>query len=250
MKINKFITLIILTTALMLNAYTFGPSVVSLASSGNSSSYLYTITNQENRPIPIDISIFKFSKDIDGNVVQGEEVNDEFVIYPAQFILRKNEERSIQIRWVGDSNIKVEQSYSILCKEVALPKKKDEEISFSVSVDILMNYSGRLYVRPKIAASDIIIESIGAPLNDKGEQELEIVCINNGNLHGKLTKAAFYIRQGARKEDSGKLKPVILTMTEVSAMASSILANSKRRFSILWPKNIPLGQINVELIKE
>ena len=250
MKNIKLTIILIFMYSIILNAYTFGPSVVSLKSYGNSSSFLYTITNPENRPIPIDISILKFSKDIDGNAVQGEEVNDDFVIYPAQFILKKNEERSIQVRWVGDSEIKIERSYTILCKEVSLPKKKKEEVGFSASVNVLMNYAGRLYVRPKDAASNIVIESIGAPLNDKGEQELEIVCENKGNLHGKLTSASFYIRQGARKEDSGKLKPVILTMTEVPAMASSILANSKRRFSILWPKNIPLGQINVELINE
>jgi hypothetical protein len=87
-----------------------------------------------------------------------------------------------------------------------------------------MNYAGRIYVKPKKAEANIVIESIGAPLNDKGQQELEIVCINNGNLHGKLTNASFYIRQGARKEDSGNLKPLILTMNEVPAMASSILA--------------------------
>ncbi|NOR45874.1 MAG: hypothetical protein GQ534_09840, partial [Candidatus Delongbacteria bacterium] len=97
MKIIKFTILFILSIMVVLNAYTFGPSVVSLTTSGNSSSFLYTISNNENRPIPIDISILKFSKDINGNPIQGEEVLDEFVIYPAQFILRKNEERSIQV---------------------------------------------------------------------------------------------------------------------------------------------------------
>ncbi|MCK4978959.1 MAG: molecular chaperone [Candidatus Delongbacteria bacterium] len=232
------------------NAYTFGPSVVTITTTGNASSYLYTITNSENRVIPIDISIHKFSKDFDGNPIQGEEVHDEFVIYPAQFILKKGQERSIQVRWVGKQDIEVEQSYTILCKEIALPEKKKEETGFSASVNILMNYAGRLYVRPKEARSEIIIESIGAPLNDKGEQELEIVCVNNGNLHGKLVHGTFYIRQGAKKGDSGNLKPFILTMNELAGMSSSILAKSKRKFSILWPEGLPLGQINVELIKE
>jgi len=233
------------------NAYTFGPSVVTLTTTGNTSSYLYSIVNHEDRIIPIDISINKFSKDIDGNPIQGEEIHDEFVIYPAQFILKKGEERSIQVRWVGKPDLEIEQTYTILCKEIALPrKKKEESIGFSASVNVLMNYAGRLYVKPKEAKSDIIIESIGAPLNDKGEQELEIICINNGNLRGKLINAAFYIRQGARKEDSGNIKPIKLTMRELSGMASAILAKSKKRFSILWPESLPLGQINVELVKE
>ncbi|MBN2790666.1 MAG: molecular chaperone [Candidatus Delongbacteria bacterium] len=249
--INKKITILYITLlTLILNAYTFGPSVVTLTTNGNSSSYLYTISNQEDRPIPIDISILKLTKDIDGNPVQGEEVHDDFVIYPAQFILKKNEERSIQVRYVGKQDIENELSYTIFCKEIELPKKKNNDVSFSASINVLMNYAGRLYVKPINASPDIVIESIGAPLSDKGEQELEIVCINNGNLHGKLTSASFLIRQGARKEDSGNLKPLILTMNEVPAMASSILAKSKRRFRILWPEQIPLGQINVELIKE
>jgi fimbrial chaperone protein len=119
----KCTMLLLIAFSTILNAYTFGPSVVTLSSSGNSSSFLYTISNPENRPIPIDISILKLSKDIDGNPVQGEEVHDEFVIYPAQFILRKNEERSIQVRYVGKQDIEIEKTYMILCKEVELPKK-------------------------------------------------------------------------------------------------------------------------------
>jgi len=247
---RTYFGLIILFLTAITNAYTFGPSVVSLNSSGNSSSYLYSIINQDDRIIPIDISIYKFSKDINGNPIQGEEVHDEFVIYPAQFILKKGEERSIQVRWVGKQDIDIEQSYMILCKEIALPEKKNDEVGFSASVNVLMNYAGRIYVKPKVASSDIVIESIGAPLNDNSIQELEIICINNGNLHGKLTNASFLIRQGARKEDSGINKPIVLTTKELPSMSSSILAKSKKRFSIIWPDNLPLGQINVELIKE
>ena len=247
---KTFIISTILFFLTNLGAYTFGPSVVTLTTTGNASSYLYSIINQENRVIPIDISVHKFSKDIDGNPIQGEEVHDEFVIYPAQFILKKGQERSIQVRWVGNQSIEVEQSYTILCKEIALPEKKKEETGFSASLNVLMNYAGRLYVKPKEAKSDIVIESIGAPLNENGEQELEIVCVNNGNLHGKLVHATFFIRQGAKKKDSGNAKPLILTMNELTGMSSSILAKAKRRFSILWPEGLPLGQINVELIKE
>lgn len=251
MSLKKtFLIAIILFFITNANAYTFGPSVVTLRTTGNASSYLYTITNSENRVIPIDISIHKFSKDIEGNPIQGEEVHDEFVIYPAQFILKKGQERSIQVRWVGKQDIEVEQSYTILCKEIALPEKKKEETGFSASLNILMNYAGRLYVKPEESKSDIVIESIGAPLNENGEQELEIVCKNNGNLHGKLIHATFLIRQGAKKEDSGNVKPLILTMNELTGMSSSILAKTKRRFSLLWPEGLPLGQINVELIKE
>ncbi|MCK4978799.1 MAG: hypothetical protein KAS62_00315, partial [Candidatus Delongbacteria bacterium] len=91
---NKVIILFVIVIKIcLLNAYTFSPPIVSMSSSGINSSFIYTIKNEDDKVIPIDISINKFSKDIDGNHIQGEIVYDDFIIYPAQFILDVGEKR-------------------------------------------------------------------------------------------------------------------------------------------------------------
>ena len=243
---NKvMIILILIIKFYFLNAYTFFPPQVSMSPSGINSSFIYTIKNENDKIVPIDISINKFSKDIDGDHIQGETVYDDFIIYPAQFILDVGEKRSIQVRWMGESNIDIEQSYTILCKEVELPQKELKSTSFIAVVKVKKNYEGRLYIEPDVGRVDVIISSVSAPLNTKGEQELEIDVENIGNIHTNLVAYCFDIKE------AGNLKydTVTLTYKDISKMASSILAGNKRRYRIPWPEDLPLGQINVELRK-
>ena len=109
---NKImIILVIIIKFCFLNAYTFSPPIVSISPSGINSSFIYTIKNEDDKVVPIDISINKFSKDIDGNHIQGEIVYDDFIIYPAQFILDVGEKRSVQVRWTGKPSTDIEQNY-------------------------------------------------------------------------------------------------------------------------------------------
>ena len=119
-----------------MNAYTFSPPIVSLSSSGINSSFIYTFKNENDRIIPIDISINKFSKDIDGNHIQSDIVYDNFIGYPAQFILNVGEKRSVQVRWAGELSTDIEQNYTILCKEVELPQKKVKSSGFKAVVKV------------------------------------------------------------------------------------------------------------------
>ena len=248
---NKVIILFVIVIKIcLLNAYTFSPPIVSMSSSGINSSFIYTIKNEDDKVIPIDISINKFSKDIDGNHIQGEIVYDDFIIYPAQFILDVGEKRSVQVRWTGDPSADIEQNYTILCKEVELPQKQPKSSGFQAVVKVKKNYEGRLYIEPDEGSPDIIIHSIGAPVNEKGEHELEIVVENIGNMHGDLVAYCFEIHQLNDDETGKEFETLILTYKDISKMASSILAKSKRSYKLLWPEELPFGKINVELRKK
>ena len=234
----------------LLNAYTFSPSIVSLSPSGINTSFIYTVHNENDRIVPIDISINKFEKDIDGKHIQGEIVYDDFIIYPAQFILDTGEKRSIQVRWVGEPSVEIEKSYTILCKEVLLPQKKVKNSGFNADIKVKMNYEGRLYIEPERGNSKIILKTVNSPVNEQGEQELELIVENIGNIHGDLSGYCFEIHQAKEDDVDNNSKELILSSKDISKMLSSILAGSTRRYKIPWPDEIPFGEINVELRKK
>ena len=247
---NKVIIMILIIKLCFLYSYTFSPPIVSLSPSGINSSYIYTIKNDDDRVIPIDISINEVSKDIDGNHIQGDIVYDDFIIYPAQFILDVGEKRSIQVRWTGEPNVDIEQNYTILCKEVELPQKEIISTEFLAVVKVKMNYAGRLYIEPENGKSDIVLHTVNSPVDENGEQELELIVENMGNMHGNLSEYCFEINFINDESTDEISETLILCQDDLPKMASSIHAGSKRRYQIPWPEEIPFGNINVELRKK
>jgi P pilus assembly chaperone PapD len=248
--LRKIVFLMLVMHSVM-NAYSFSPPIATISPSGNNSSFIYTIKNPEERAIPIEITIYEFKKDINGVRFDGDEVKDKFLVYPAQFILKKNETRNIQIRWIGDPDIQIEEAFTVLCKELEIPmeKKNTNSEGISLSVNVLMNYAARLIVTPFEGNSEIVIDSIGNSLDENGKNQIVITCLNKGNIHGKLINYSFVIRPGSRKSQYSKFDPIILENADIPGMAEAILTNTSRRFVIPWPERLPLGQINIELVK-
>lgn len=249
---NKMIIIIfILVIKLcLLNAYSFSPSIVSFSASGINSSYIYTVTNDADKVIPIDISINEFSKDIDGNHIQGEIVYDDFIIYPAQFILDAGESRSVQVRWTGEPSVDIEKNYTILCKQVELPKKEIKSDKLAVLITVKMNYQGRLYIEPEKGSPNIMLDAVNSPVNENGEQMLEFIVENIGNIHGDLSDYCFELNLLNEEKTDEVIKTITLTSNDIPKMQSSVLAGIKRRYEIPWPKEIPFGNVNVELRKK
>ena len=251
-KITVFLSFfMLLLIPAVTHAYTFSPSVATITSSGRSTSCLFSISNPDDKIIPIDITIYELTKDIDGEPVEGKEIIDDFIVYPSQFLLKPKERRSIQVRWVGDASMPYGRAFTILCREVPLPKVdrvKPNKAEMSASINILMNYAGRIYVVPQGAKPAIIIDSVETRRNEADRLELVITCKNQGTRDGKLLNAKFIVSPAdSRKEDTRKNTSVVLTLKDIPGLASSILANSTRRFIIPWPKNLPIGPVNVSL---
>ncbi|MBU4486207.1 MAG: hypothetical protein KKD38_04705 [Candidatus Delongbacteria bacterium] len=235
----------------IINAYTFSPSVAAMSPGGYNSSFLYTIANPEERAIPVEITIHEFKKDIYGKSITGNEDYEDFIVFPAQFILKKNEMKMVQVRWIGDPGIQIEKTYTVRCRELEIPleKKEPNTIKISVSVNVLIGYDARLYVTPSKGEPEIVIDSIKTSTDENGKNEIIITCLNKGNVHGKLRGYSFIIRPGSDKKQFPEFEPIILDRYAVPGMAEAILAKSSRKFIIPWPEKLPQGQINIELVK-
>jgi len=246
------ITALLLAFIKLSFAHTFSPSLTYLTASGNSSSFLFTVTNPENRIIPLDITIYDVSKDLDGKPIEGSEIIDDFLIYPAQLLLQPGETTSVLVRWIGDPDILQERTFTLFSRELPLPLAVDTEAvipdGIFAKITVLRNYGVRVYVAPAAATSDIVIKSVDNVNKANGERKLVVTVFNQGKKHGKLMNAQLVVRSIMPDglADTAK-QTVILTRTDIPGLATAIFANSLRRFVMPWPEQIPFGPVSVTL---
>lgn len=265
MKYGLFSSMMVLTALFSfmdsVYAYNFSPPVVYLTSTGNSSTFLFTVSNPEDRIIPLDMSVYEVKKDLTGLPVEGEEIIDDFLIYPAQFLLKPKEVKSVQLRWVGDPELLNERTFTFFSREMPIPMDGSKSIApqgVTARVNVLMNYAVRVYVSTTEAEPDIIIDSVEAKLSDvdgRSIQQLIITCLNKGDKHGKLVDAELQISSdipSVYEIETGieNNATVTLSRMEVPGFATSIFAKSRRRYVIPWPEEIPFGPVKVTLTNE
>ncbi|MDA3899712.1 MAG: hypothetical protein PF637_04230 [Spirochaetes bacterium] len=249
--LSNILAVFIIVLHSILNAYTFSPPVATMSASGNNSSFTYTISNPEERPIPIEITVHEFKKDINGNGIVGNEAYEDFIVFPSQFIFKEGETKKILVRWIGDPEIQIEKTYTVRCRELEIPleNKETDTRDISINVNIIIGYDARLYVKPSKGNSEIMIDSIKTLTDENGKNQIIISCLNKGNIHGKLRGYSFIIMPGSEKNQFPEFEPIILNNADVPGMGQAILAQSSRKFIIPWPEKLPFGKINIELKK-
>jgi P pilus assembly chaperone PapD len=241
-------------------AYTFKPSIATLRPTGSDSSCFFKLENNEAKTSPIEITINECSKDLDGKTLQGKEAVDDFIIYPAQFVLMPGDEVGVQVRWIGEPSLKTERAYTIVAREAPMPRKADDESENDgkarVRINVLINYEGRIYVTPKGSKPDVAIESAveqprpaqadGISTNSEPAM-LELICVNKGTAHKEMETVAFVLTPAGETSATTKKKAVILTTKDVPGLRTHLLSGDRRRFVFPRPVGLPAGPFEAGL---
>ncbi len=240
-------------------AYTFAPNLVTLRPVGSESSAFFRLNNKQMKAVAIEIVINECHKDIDGKIIQCKEAEEDFIVYPAQIVLMPGEEVGVQVRWIGEPDLTAERTYTIVSKQVPIPQKADEASSDSgarIKITVLINYEARIYVLPKGAKPEIVVESAIPRAQSKyaGENPaaedasaLEIICSNKGTAHKKMRAMSLILTPVDERGKPIKNKAVTLTVNDVPGLNTNLLAGGRRRFIIPWPAILPHGPINAIL---
>jgi fimbrial chaperone protein len=259
-QLLAFILVLLLPVAA--NAYTFRPGVMTFEPYGNNASRFFRLANQESKITPLEISITAYEKDLDGKPVCGMEADEEFIVFPSQTVLMPGDEQMVQVKWIGDPDIDSEKVYSINVREVPLPEEERPEGAHAagtkIKINVLVNYVGRIYVRPKNVRPSVVIESASIQRRidstmDNGEiadeQSLEIICANTGTARTNLKQMKFSV---VPLEDNGiedANGTVILSLKDIPALKTTLYAGGRRRFVVPWPKGLPDSPVTVLLNK-
>ena len=259
----RLMTVLILSTIMLplcSVAYTFAPSIVTLRTAGAASSCFFKLENKEMKAVAVEVTINSCSKDIDGKTIQGKDAEKDFIIYPAQVVLMPGDETGVQVRWIGEETLKTEQTYTIVARQVPVPTEKDkkqEDNKVHVQVTVLVNYEGRLYVAPKGAKAEVVIESAAEqpqPVKTAGNTStniviamLEIVCANKGTAHMDMATATLILTPVNKAGATTKQRSISLTVKEAPCLKTHLLAGDRRRFVFPRPQALPAGPFEASI---
>jgi fimbrial chaperone protein len=253
-----FFFLILTLTSYDAGAFKFAPFAEEFAPVGPESKQTYTVSNDSNQKIAVEISAKTREFDAKGREINNP-ADDDFVIYPDLLALDPNSEKRVSVQWIGDFDAlnarlcenlyenadKVkkckagpnkELPYRITAEQLPVSIEKPEDGKAHIA--ILLNYSTSAMVTPEGAEANVIVQYAGKPrfdteidpeLKKKLKDKLEIVVENIGTKHQYMRKYALYLDK-KYEYNEGDLPGLD---------KSNILAGHTKRFHIDWPEDLP-----------
>lgn len=212
---------------------------------GKEATHSFLIDNAGGEKIAVQVSMAKREIDFDGKETNPEaQVDAEFIVYPPQLVLGPNEKRTVRVTWTGDAQPKRELAYRIIAEQLPVDAEKRVRTKNTV-IKMLLRYLGAVYITPRDAKAALVPLSAERVTSKDGKTpELALTFENKGNAHRVLKD--FKIKVSA----SGKA--LELSEADVKPLVGqNILAGSKRRFRLAWPKELPrTGDLKFEITKQ
>ena len=238
---RAILLLLFMTIALFsAGAYQLSPLNVTYDPTGAGSAKVYTIVNDSDSPIAIEVKAVKRSIDIDGNEVN-QDGSAFFQIQPNRMIIRPDSTQLVRVQYRGPQTVTKEMSFRIISEQIAMPRGAQDADSGQM-ISFLFVYSTSAYVKPSR-----IVENVSASVSANEEGKLEIVLENTGSVHQMLNGLSIVLTGDNGAEytlSETELEPVsgqnlltdsklrtVIEMPEVLAGASSIQAAIEYNYS-------------------
>ncbi len=207
-------------------AFRLVPFSATLEPSGQGASHGFKVTNDSSEPIAVEVTIKGRQMGFQGEEKLIDEAEDDFVLYPPQFIVPPQGTQTINVQWIGEADLKEEKAFRLIAEQVPVNLQKPDKKE-AARVQILLRYVGALYVTPKGAKSKIIVEAVKETKNKKGERQLSVVLHNQGNRHTLLEDITLKLGNLTLKGDQLK-----------GMKGENLLAQTRRQFLIPYPKGL------------
>lgn len=239
---RRFLVALLLLVVFNLSvfAYQFSPLNVTFDPTGAGSAKVYTIVNDSDAPIAIEVSAVKRNVDIDGEEYY-DDASAYFSIQPNKTIVNPQSTQLVRVQYRGPRTTTEELSFRIISEQIPYSTGAKSE-SEGQMISFLFVYSTSAYVR----ASRIVEKtSSSAFINEEGKLEVRIE--NTGSVHQLLNDLSVTVKGNNGKtyvlteEDMGTIKGsnllvgatlrMVLDVPEVLSSASSFTCESKYNYS-------------------
>ena len=221
------------------------PMIGKLSPVGKDASSAFQVVNtSQEQSVAVELYLAKREVGIDGEETYVRETAEEnFLLYPPQTFLKPGEAQTVRVTWVGEPNPSHELAYRLIAEQVPLdttPQPSNAN-NRQMNITTLVRYGGSIYITPKDAVPNVVLES-AVHQKDKGGSARLVLTFNNlGTAHTLLQNLTLTIVSQEQPGKSVRLRP-----TELPGISGeNILAHHKRRFIIPWPSELPVGAVDV-----
>ena len=173
-----FLLVVFLLFASKVWAYQLSPLSVTYSPNGIESTKAYTITNDSDSPIAIEMKVYKRFVDINGKEYT-EEAPQYFSIQPQKMIIKPQSTQIIRVQYRGPRTVTKEMSFRIVSEQIAYSQGATIQQGNQM-INFLFVYSTAAYVEPtrvieRVSSSARVIDG-----------KLELTLENTGSVHQLL----------------------------------------------------------------
>ncbi len=240
-KKKTLLTLIVLIIAVgPVFAFQFSPLEQTFAPSGANSTKTYTIVNDSNDSIAVEISAL--TRDLDAN---GREVNENaaayFSIVPSKVILRPQSSQIVRVQYRGPRTIPTELSFRLRAEQI--PYSQGRATEGQSMFNFLYVYTTSLYVSPSRTVSRVQVDAARPTLTSDGRQVMTLTINNAGTIHQILNGARVEVVNNATRQS-------VVYEGEALGFVNglNLLAGKTVNVQVAWPQNMqfPTNLTNAE----
>lgn len=243
MKKLMYLCLLMIFGTASLFAFQFSPLTQEFDSSGPGSAKTYTIVNDSDQPIAIQISALTRSQ----NASNGEEINtpasNYFTIVHPKTIVQPQSSEIVRVIYKGPSTVNSELAFRIRAEQ--LPYSQGKQDDNNSMFNFLYVYTTSAYVTPSNIIENVIvrkvapststrqIENADGKISEVSYDTMAITLSNMGTIHKSLTDITLIVSDSkgntVKLEGSEQLSGLL---------ATNILAKKTITKQIPWPAEL------------
>ncbi len=234
----SFILFVILSGISPALAFKLDPISRVFEPAGAGATQSYQVINDSAEQIAVELSMVERKISLDGEETT-ESADDDFLVYPSQMILPPQGVQSVRVTWLGNPNPEKELAYRLVAEQLPINLEKPEASQPETTtggIKMMFRYMGSVYIRPKNAQSNVVLNSITHEKGTDGNDLLVVTFDNQGTRRAVLSELNLNLTSQGNQLT---LKPEQLEGINNGV----ILAGNKRKFTIPWPQQLPIGEV-------
>jgi len=200
-------------------AFTIEPAIITFFANQGEKTAFVELVHSGGDPAAIQLSVFERKLDPDGKVIQeGLSKSSDFIVHPAQVILRPKERTTVQIQYKVKGRVTADRAYALYSQEVPLNVTKDDD-DITMSVKMLTNYYTVISLETGKPGKMVFVSS-----KSIGGGKIEVLAENKGAGRVKMENLNLIV--------DGKL------IKDITGNTNSIMPGQTRRFTFEWPRAV------------
>lgn len=211
-------------------AFQFSPLEQTFAPSGTNSTKTYTIVNDSNDSIAVEISAL--TRDMNAS---GQELNESaaayFSIVPSKVILRPQSSQIVRVQYRGPRTVPTELSFRLRAEQI--PYSQGRATEGQSMFNFLYVYTTSLYVSPTRSNTRVQVDAASPMVTADGKQVIALTVTNAGTIHQILNGVQVELTNNATRQS---------VVYEGAALGFvnglNLLAGKTVTVQVAWPPNM------------
>ena len=240
-KVLIMIALLVLGATLPLFAFQFSPLEQEFSPSGTNSTKTYTIVNDSNDSIAVEISAL--TRDLDAD---GKELNETaaayFSIVPSKVIVKPQSSQIIRVQYRGPRTVPTELAFRLRAEQITYTQGRAD--AGQSMFNFLYVYTTSLYITPARVVAKVSVDSAIPTITADVRQMMALTISNSGTIHQLLNGVTIELTNTSTRQS-------ILYEGEALGFVNglNLLAGKTVKVLVAWPESVQFPSNPAEAAK-